>query len=150
MPRVVQSVRCASISSASPGVQSSTMRSASSNLRKSELSISSRVYFAGMKLPTLMPKCMIRKYRNVSASTLILRARTDSPGRREARASRSAPAGGQVKRSRCPGTGRDAPGVCSTIVAMCSIAARNASALAPGAGATTSDSTTPRDAGISS
>ena len=87
---------------------------------------------------------------NVRASTLILRAQIDSPARRDARASRSAPAGGQVKRSRWPGTGRDASGVFSTMRAICSIAARNASALAPAPGATTSDSTSPREAGISS
>ena len=106
------------------------MRSESSNFRKSELSISSRVYFAGMKLPTVMPKRMTRNANSVQASTLILRCHSGSPARREARASRSAPAGGQVRRSRWPGTGRDASGVFSTMRAICSIAARNASVLA--------------------
>ena len=126
------------------------MRSESSNFRKSELSISSRVYFAGMKLPTVMLKRMTRNANSVQASTLILRCHSGSPARREARASRSAPAGGQVRRSRWPGTGRDASGVFSTMRAICSIAARNASVPPFGPGATTSDNTSPRDAGISS
>ena len=100
------------------------MRSESSNFRKSELSISSRVYFAGMKLPTVMLKRMTMNANSVQASTLIFRCHSGSPARREARASRSAPAGGQVRRSRWPGTGRDASGVFSTMRAMCSIAAR--------------------------
>ena len=126
------------------------MRSVSSNLRKSELSTSSRVYLAGTKLPTLMPNRMTTNANSVHTSTLIRRSHSASPGRRAARASSSKPCGGQVRRSRWPGTGREASGVRSTIRAMCSIAARNAAALASGAGATTSDSTVPREAGISS
>jgi hypothetical protein len=103
-----------------------------------------------MKAPTVMLNRMTRKYKNVRARTLILRARIDSSARRDARASRSAPAGGQVKRSRWPGTGRDASGVFSTIPAISLIAARNASEFAFAPGATTSDKTSPRDAGISS
>ena len=57
------------------------------------------------------------------------RTHSASPGWREARASRSKPCGGQVRRSRWPGTGRDASGVCSTMRAMCSTAARKASVL---------------------
>ena len=126
------------------------MRSESSNLRKSELSISSRVYFAGMKPPTLMPKRITTNAKNVQTSTLIRRTHSASPGLREARASSSKPCGGQVSRSFWPGTGREASGVFSTIRAMSSIAVRKASMSAPGTGATTSDSTTPRDEGISS
>lgn len=42
-------------SAASSGVQSSTMRRESSNLRKSEFSMSSWVYFAGMNRPMRSP-----------------------------------------------------------------------------------------------
>ena len=51
--------RFASISSANPGVQSITMRSASSNFRKSEFSTTSLAYFVGEKRPTLILKRMI-------------------------------------------------------------------------------------------
>ena len=49
-----------SISSASAGVQSITMRSMSSNLRKSEFSTSSLMYLYRPKRPTLMLKRMMR------------------------------------------------------------------------------------------
>ena len=59
----------ASISSANAGVQSITMRSVSSNFRKSEFSTTSLAYFFGEKRPTLILKRMIRKSSSVHASS---------------------------------------------------------------------------------
>ena len=118
--------RWSSISSASSGVQSSTMRSESSNLRKSELSTSSRVYFAGMKLPTVMPKRMTRKCEQRPSQHLDLALRGSTRRRAAKRALRGrSPAGGHVSRSRWPGSGREASGVFSTMRVMASNAARN-------------------------